>query len=193
MNKIIKYALTYLTPALLAGCAGSYFNNLITIENHDASNPALVAADRYGINARPAQWGECTIWRQIHITSDNDVDTSYNKLIRQRVVELSRVPQTGKNPELDVLLADAWREPTEQPGLLYVMPPRYTAVQVNDFNQVGVVAFRISKNNRRNQVGSLIDIEYCEGGIYDLGFYLPPQIASGFDNALHYKFEAALR
>lgn len=193
MRKITKYALTAFAPALLTACAGSYFNNLITIENHDAGNPALVAADRYGANARPAQWGECKIWRQIHIISDNDVDTAYNKLIRQRVVELSRVPQTGKNPELDVLLADAWREPTEQPGLLYVMPPRYTAVQVNDFNQVGVVAWRISKNNRSSRIGSFVDVEYCEGGGYDIGFYLPPQTAPGFETALRKKFLVALR
>lgn len=193
MNIKQRLILMSLLPALMTGCQGSLFNNLIVMETHDPSDPALVNEDRYGKRERPALWGECERWQQFHFTSLHDVDTAWNKLIRHQVVDIGRIPVTNKNPELDAQLTQAWSSPVERPGLLYVMPPRWAAVRVNDFNQLGVVAFRISPNNTGARRGSLIDVEYCIGGSYELGYYLPPQTVREFEPALKKNFEAALR
>lgn len=181
-----------IVPALLSACQGSYFNNLVVIDSHAATDPAITAEIRQDPDTRPAQWGECDHWKQMHLVSQNDVDTAYNKLIRHEVLQIGRIPQTETDTQLDQRIARLWASPSEYPGLMYAMPPRWTNIQVGDFDQLGVVAYRITKNNRGKTQGSLIDVEYCAGGSYELGFYLPPQIEKGFEPALRSKFEAAL-
>ncbi len=181
-------------PTLLSACQGSYFNNLVVIDTHTATDPVLTTSIRHEQepDERPAQWGECQYWKQLYLVSKNDVDTAYDKLNRHRVLQTERIPQTETNAQLDQRIAQLWALPSEHPGLMYAMPPRWTNIKVNDFDQMGVVAYRITKNNRGKTQGSLIDVEYCAGGSYELGFYLPPQIEKGFEPALKRKFETAL-
>jgi hypothetical protein len=69
-----------------------------------------------------------------------------------------------------------------------VIPPRFSWVKVNDFNQRGVILYRISRNNRH----STIDIAYCAGVEKGLGFYLPGQIKAKFEQALRAELVRAL-
>jgi len=192
MKQLNTLLIACLLSTLLTACQGSYLNNMVILETHTATNPALTAEIRQDKNTRPAEWGECDHWKQLHLVSDNDVDTAYNRLIRHEVLQIGRIPQTESNTQLDQRIARLWALPSEYPGLMYAMPPRWTNVKVNDYDQLGVVAYRITKNNRGKNQGSLIDVEYCAGGSYELGFYLPPQIEKGFEPALKKKFETAL-
>ncbi len=67
------------------------------------------------------------------------MDTAYDKLNRHRVLQTERIPQTETNAQLDQRIARLWALPSEHPGLMYTMPPRWTNIEVNEFDQLGVV------------------------------------------------------
>ncbi|HEB56637.1 MAG TPA: hypothetical protein ENI98_10100 [Gammaproteobacteria bacterium] len=174
--------------ALLSACQGTYLGGLLIVDTHDASQPNPQLRTK---NQRPAPWGECNSWRRLAMTTDNDVDTTYNKLIRSGLVNDLSVPQTD-NATINRNINQTWARPDERPHLMYVMPPRWMVVRVKDFEQTGVVSFGISKNNRGNRPGSFVDIEYCEGGKYDIGFYVPDYMKTKFEHNLKALFRQAL-
>ncbi|MCF6256182.1 MAG: hypothetical protein L3K25_07755 [Gammaproteobacteria bacterium] len=189
MNNIYKRSiLVGVLSTLLSACQGTYLGGLLVVDTHDASqaDPRLRT-----INQRPAPWGECNSWRRLTVTTDNDVDTAYNKLIRSSLVNDRSVPQTS-NATINQNISQYWSKPNEQPHLMYVMPPRWMIVRVNDFTQTGVVSFGISKNNQGKRPGSFIDVEYCEGGKYDIGFYVPNHMKIKFERNLTALFQQAL-
>ncbi len=177
---------TSLLPTLLTGCQGTYMNGLVVV---DSIKPQ---EQRQLVDQRPAKWGECNTWRQVRITSDNDVDTAYYKIIRSKIINYPHVPQT-KNDQVNQHINQEWKHPSEQPGLVYYLPPRWMEVQVDKYNQAGAVAFIISKNNHRNLQGSFIDIEYCEGDKYEIGFHVRHHMKAKFETNLKAKFNLALK
>jgi len=190
MNTVLLRIYLVGVSALLSACQGSYLGGLLIVDTHDAGTAgAQVYADTK--NQRPAPWGECHSWRRLSMTTSNDVDTTYNKLIRSRLVNDLSVPQTS-NATINQNINQDWARPDERPDLMYVMPPRWMVVRVKDFEQTGVVSFGISKNNRGNRPGSFVDIEYCEGGKYDIGFYVPDHMKTKFEHNLKALFREAL-
>jgi len=172
---------------LLAGCQGSYLNGFLVVDKMQAKEQSMPD------NQRASVWGECASWRLLTITSDNDVDTAYNKLIRSDIIRQPvSVPQTN-NAQINKKINAHWTTPDEKPHLVYRIPPRWVTVQVDDFEQTGAVAFGVSKRNRKNLQGSFIDIEYCEGGQYDIGFHVPDHMKDEFEALLTTKFKMALK
>ncbi len=187
MNTLKQFVLACAIPALLSACQGSYLNGFLIVEPMDA-NPNTQLASLDNRAKRPAKWGECEYWRVLRLTSHNDVDTAYNKLFRARVLRFQEIPMT-EDTEINEHINFEWEAPIERPGLVYYMPPRWTDVRVDQFNQTGAVSFQISKNNK----GSFIDIEYCGGGKHEIGFYVPQRLKKQFNNTLKRKFQLALR
>jgi len=171
---------------LITGCQGSYLNDLIVVDNDfQAVTPRIVGQ-------RPSEYGECEYWKSVSFTSDYDVDTAYAKIIRSGVINYLHPPLTN-NDALNSNVAQEWKFPTESPGLLYAIPPRWMKIQVKDFMQTGAVTINLSKHNRRNLQGSFIEVEYCEGGKYDIGFYVPYHLKKKFENNLKARFQLVLR
>jgi len=193
MLNFIRICLVGVLPALLSACQGTYLGGLLIVDTHDAGQLDLYQQQERmrTDNQRPSRWGECNSWRRLSMTTNNDVDTAYNKLIRSGLVNDFSVPQT-KNTEINQNINQYWARPDERPHLMYVMPPRWMVVRVKDFEQTGVVSFGISKNNQGHRSGSVIDVEYCEGGKYDIGFYVPDHMRSKFEQNLKALFRQAL-
>jgi len=188
MNILKRAIHASVLSTLLSACQGPYLGGLLVVDTHDAGEQQQWLTSNH--NQRPGKWGECNSWRRLSMTTDNDVDTAYNKLIRSILVNDLSVPQTN-NAAINRNIDQHWTLPDERPHLMYIMPPRWMVVRVNDFEQTGVVSFGISKNNRRNP-GSFIDIEYCEGGKYETGFYVPDHMKIKFERNLKTLFRQAL-
>lgn len=182
MYNLILICLVGVLSALLSACQGSYFGGFLVIDTHDAGK---VGQRSIPSDQRPSRWGECNSWRRLSMTTENDVDTAYNKLIRSGLVNLS-IPQT-KDADINQNINKYWATPDERAHLMYVMPPRWMVVRVDDFPQRGVVSFGVSKNSP----GSFIDVEYCEGGKYEIGFYVPDHMKKDFENNLKALFKQA--
>lgn len=188
MKTLLRIALVGTLLTLLSACAGTYLGGLVTVD-HNVSSPYHELDD----NEHPALWGECQTWRRLSITSELDVDTAYNNLMRSGIpANPYLVPET-KSERVNRQINAHWSTPEERPHLLYVMPPRWMTVTLDDFSQSGVVAFSISKHNRRKQQGSYIDIEYCRGGKYEVGFYVPDHLLKKFERNLLGQFRWGLK
>lgn len=189
----MKYLCAIFCIALLTGCQqGQYLGGLLWVNPPDKSDAAFIEQDTEDAyraeGKRESYWGECDYWKEFHIKSHNDVDTAYNKLRRYQVTDVYTLPQS-KNATLNRKMTQAWSSPEEQAGLHYVMPPRFSIVKVGKFEQKGLVAYQISKNN----TGSFIDVAYCVGVEQYLGFYIPHTIEPEFEPTLRMKFISALR
>jgi len=186
MYSIKNISLLIIVTILSTACQGTYLNGFLVV---DTIKPQ---EERRVIGQRSPKYGECHLWKSVRVTSQNDVDTSYSKIIRSGVINYPHLPLTN-NDEININFSKEWKHPIEKPGLFYKIPPRWSEVLVNNFNQSGVVSIGISKNNQRNLQGSLIDVEYCEGGKYDIGFYVPHHLKNKFEHNLKTKIKLALR
>ncbi|VAW62965.1 hypothetical protein MNBD_GAMMA11-3429, partial [hydrothermal vent metagenome] len=168
-----------------SACQGSYLNGLIIVDE-------IKPAESKIIGQHPSKYGECDYWKSVSFISDYDVDTTYAKIIRSGVIDYAHLPLTN-NDAFNINVAQEWKYPTESPGLLYSIPPRLMTIKIKNFMQTGVVTINISKNNRRNLQGSVIDVEYCRGGKYDIGYYVPYHLKEKFEYNLKAKFQIALK
>ena len=187
LNQAIIIALTL--TALLSACQGAYLNGLMVVENISPEEQAQIQPRP--ANQRQPQWDECDVWQRVTLHSDLDVDTAYDQILRSGVLDVTSIPRTN-NEQLNTNILKYWTVPDERPHLLYSMPPRTMVVTVGDFTQTGAVALWVRKFNRGGHQGSIIDAEYCKGGKYDLGFYIPDQLEKDFEKNLIHQLGMAL-
>ena len=190
MDSIIsKLAMGLMLSLLLTGCMNDY----LTVKPLDKQTAKRVDDYNYEQQLlkegkRPSIWGECDYWKVFTLHSSNDVDTSELRLKDSGIIDVATLPHSS-DKLINHQIYLHWVSGIYQPGIRYATPPRYAWVQVNRFNQRGVVSYMVSRANR----GSVIRVMYCVGGNKGLGYYLPERLKKPFEQVLRAKFVHALK
>jgi len=189
-NTVARFRWTlWLLLPLLAGCVNDY----LTVKPIDKQVAKRVDDYNYEQQLlkegkRRSIWGECDYWKVFTLHSSNDVDTSELKIKDAGIVDVATLPHSS-DKLINHQIYLHWVSGIYQPGIRYATPPRYAWVQVNRFNQRGVVSYMVSRENR----GSVIRVMYCVGVDKGLGFYLPERLKQPFEQTLKAKFVHALK